>query len=203
MLFLFSSVLLVFLPQVSAATNQEGFEGENVGDEPSDTFYTYGITVNPAYGSPTRDTVQVDDGQTHSGTRSFLFDVTNDDTNKQRAHFNTTVTNWDNTSLWLYFNTSHKMSILNFANNSADPGGTYGGQLAIMTHDEIATTDSQYIWTNDGTWSNTSVKLEYETWQALNVSFNYTPNPNTFQLQYTMEPVSKLAIGFHLLVKWM
>jgi len=169
---LFFTSLLSTIPNISAAAQSEGFEGDSVGSDPSDTFYTY--TEYAGGGTPVRDFDAVTDLQAHSGTKSYLQDWTGESNDQYKSYsaFNTTEANWTNATFFIYLNSSHKQNVIHIADN-----GTEDNRIlwTVCSGNVItATGDNNYIFMrqNDSTWSNTTIEVQKNTWLCFNISFS-------------------------------
>ena len=162
--------ITLLMPIVSATAQNEGFEGDSVGSDPSDTFYTY--TEYTGGGSPSRNYHNVSDLQAHSGSNSFLTDWTGDATDNYKYYcgFNTTEDDWSNTTFFVYLNSSHVQNVIHIADNGTEDNRIL---FTVCTANVITLSgDNNYIYMrqNDSSWVNTSIELQKSTWLCFNIT---------------------------------
>ena len=168
MLFLFSSILLVFIPQVSAATGTEDFEDDSVGSPPTESWITY-VTrwrdeatggIPPSYNVSTFKGTKVMDLDT-GGNVTHAFDV----------WLNFTAAQITNVSFDYYLNESNpgEDEIITCGVNNVDGfGGETFSLQAKETSDNVRVADA-------GSWKNLYVS-DYLENESINVfvEFNWT-----------------------------
>jgi len=164
---LFAVISTFFVPTIIAESQveNEDFEDDTEGQDPSDSWYTYDEI----------DTCgEVNTTQAKGGTKSFKFDP--DLSGVDYAFFNCTQSNytWFNVSIWTPSSSDTGTCALRIHNGTMDSTGTVAG---VVWNAATGTTVQVYNESGDGGSTNELIPAgnwDVNVWIYLNFSFNYT-----------------------------